>query len=184
MTKRAALVSALLLAGLVVAVIGATAALRVVGNGAFGPGGKPLTQADVRRSLAQHTPAVPAGQPPSAPVTPRHPAGPSARASGPAPTPASGSFSSTGGTVLATCLSGRVRLASWFPAQGYQTDGYSRGPASSASVKFKSGGTELTVTATCAGGQPRFTTSADNRGGGSGGGHGGGGGGSGGGGTH
>ena len=49
MSKRAALVSVMLLAGLVVAVTGATAALRFVGGGAFGPGGQPLTPADVQR---------------------------------------------------------------------------------------------------------------------------------------
>lgn len=76
--------------------------------------------------------------------------------------------------MYAACLRGQVRLSSWVPAQGYLIDGYSRGPAASAWVKFKSSGTELTVTVTCAGGQPRFTTATDTRGGGEGGGHGGG----------
>ena len=52
MSKRVALVSAVLLAALVVAVVGATAALRLIGGGTFGPGGRPLSEADVRRSLA------------------------------------------------------------------------------------------------------------------------------------
>ena len=183
MTKRTALVSGMLLAGLVVAVIGATAALRFVGGGAFGPGGQPLSPADVQRSLAQQPAAQQqaAQQPPAAPrqsATARashHPARP--RASSPAPV--SGSFTTSGGTVYANCLSGQVRLTSWIPAPGYLTDGYSRGPGTSAWVKFKSSATELTVTAACAGGRPRFTTATDNRGGGGGGGdrHGGGGGG-------
>jgi hypothetical protein len=178
MTKRTALVSVMLLAGLVAAVTGVTAALRFVGGGAFGPGGQPLTPADVQQSLAQH-PQAQSRQ--STAVRPTHrPTASPARSSGPARAPVSGSFASSGGNVTATCLSGQVRLKSWSPAQGYATDGYSRGPASSAWVKFKSSATELTVTAICTGGQPQFTTAADNGGGGAGGGgvddHGGGGG--------
>jgi hypothetical protein len=167
MSKRAVLVSAMLLAGLVVAVIGATAALRSVGGGAFGPGGQPLSPADVQRSLAQHQAAAQPHQTSAAPAT-QHPTAPPARTSAPAPRAASGSFVSGGGTVYATCLSGQVRLVSWIPAQGYLTDGYSRGPAASAWVKFKSSATELTVTASCAGGQPLFATAPDNGGGGGG----------------
>jgi hypothetical protein len=172
MTKRAILLSAMLLAGVVVAVVAATAALRLIGGGAFGPGGKPLTQAEVRQSLAQNP--SPGGSP-AAPVTP-HPTGPAARTPAP-PKPVPGSFTGTGGTVNATCLSGQVRLTSWIPAQGYQSDGYSRGPGASAWVVFKSSGVEQTITATCAHGSPDFTTAADNRGGGREDRHGGGGGG-------
>src|SRR5215813_13115771 len=162
MTKRAALVSAMLLAGLVVAVIGVTAALRFVGGGAFGPGGQPLTPTDVQRSLAQHPLAAQAGQTPTATARPTdHHTAPPTRASAPADTPTSGSFASSGGNVNATCLSRQARLTSWSPAQGYAVDGYSRGPASSAWVKFKSSATELTVTAICTGGQPQFTTATD-----------------------
>jgi hypothetical protein len=189
MTKRTALVSAMLLAGLVVAVIGATAVLRFFGGSAFGPGGRPLTPADVQRSLARQ-PAAQQQAAQSSPATrPRRSATPRAtprparnRASLPAPV--SGSFTTSGGTVYASCLSGQVRLTSWVPAPGYLIDGYSRGPGPSAWVKFKSSDTEMTITAACAGGQPRFTTAADNRGGGGGGDrHGGGGPGSGGGGS-
>ena len=70
----------------------------------------------------------------------------------------------------------------WIPATGYITDGALQGPAGSAWVKFKSGSSEVTVTVTCQGGRPHFSTAADDRGGGHGGGDGGGGGGSGGGG--
>src|SRR5262249_40569538 len=79
----------------------------------------------------------------------------------------------------ANCLSGQARLTSWVPAPGYLTDGYSRGPGTSVWLKFKSSDTELTVTATCVAGHPRFTTATDIRGGGGGGEdrHGGGGGG-------
>jgi hypothetical protein len=170
MTKRAALVSALLLAGLVVAVISATAALRVIGGGTFGPGGQPLSSADVQRALAQQ-PAVPQSPLPTQAAT--------ARPSASAPVPVSRNFTSGGGTVYAACLSGQAKLTSWIPAQGYAADGYVTGPAAAAWVRFSSSGTELTVTATCRGGQPRFAVAADVRG--DGGGHDGGGGGGGGG---
>lgn len=177
MTKRAAVVSALLLAGLVVAVVGATAALRLIGTGAFGPGGRPLTQADVQRALAQQPPTTPPQRTPQ-PTPSRHsPSGkPSGHRSAPTRQPVSGSFVSSGGNVFAHCLSGQVALTSWIPAQGYTTDGYLQGPAASAWVKFKSGSSEVTVTASCGGGAPRFsTTPGDNHGGGGGGEHGGGG---------
>src|SRR6266702_1779070 len=128
--------------------------------------------------LAAQQPATPRPPRPSQTLATgpaRHPTAPPASAS--APAPVSGNFTSSGGTVYATCLSGQVKLVSWIPAQGYQTDGYATGPATSAWVKFKSSAAELTVTATCAGGQPQFATAADDRGGGGGGdGHGGGGG--------
>jgi uncharacterized membrane protein YgcG len=174
MSRRIALVAVMALAAAVFAVIGATAALSLLGNGVLGPGGKPLTQADVRRALAQPVAAGSPSPASPAPATPRHPT------ATPGPAPVTGVFGSSGGTVNASCLSGQVTLTSWIPAQGYQSDGASPGPATSAWVKFKAGGTELTVTATCTGGgRPRFVSSADNRGGG--GGDGGGGGGSGGG---
>ena len=160
----------MLLAGVVLAIIGGAAALSLVGNGVFGPGGKPLTQADVQRALARPAAATSSSQPATATATPhRHrPAVP-------------GTFTSSAGTVFASCSSGQVTLTRLLPAQGYQTDGYSAGPAASASVKFKSSAAALTITATCAGGQPHFVSSADNRGGGGADDHGGGGGGSGGG---
>jgi hypothetical protein len=178
MTKRAALVSALLVAGLVVAVVGATAALRLIGIGAFGPGGQPMSQADVQQALAAQQ-ASPAPQP-TASATARHtprPGHPSQTPGRPTPSPVTGNFGSGGGMVSASCSSGLVTLTSWSPALGFLTDGVARGPAASAWVKFKSSGSEITVTAFCASGHPHFSTAADDRHGGGGGDDGGGGGG-------
>jgi hypothetical protein len=167
MSRRIALAAAMLLAGVVLAIIGGAAALSLVGNGVFGPGGKPLTQADVQRALAQSAAATSSSQPGTATATPHR------RGQAPSAVP----FTSSAGTVFASCSSGQVTLTRLLPAQGYQTDGYPAGPAGSASVKFKSSAAELTITATCAGGQPHFVSSADNRGGGGADDHGGGGGG-------
>jgi hypothetical protein len=166
MSRRIAVITAMALAGAVLAVVGAAAALNLLGDGVFGPGGKPLSQADVQRALAQPAPATSSGQPGSAPATSRR------HSQGPAPSPASSVLSSSGGTVFASCSSGQATLTSRIPAQGYQIDGFSRGPATSAWVKFKSSATELIMTVACVGGHPHLVTSVDNRGGGD---HGGGG---------
>jgi hypothetical protein len=175
MNKRAALVSALLLAGLVVAVVGATAALRLIGTGAFGPGGQPMSQADVQQALAAQPPTTPAQRSPQPTPTGKSPAGRPSQQASPTPQPVRGSFSSSGNTVLANCQSGQVTLTGLIPAQGFGTDGYFKGPAASAWVKFKSSATEVTVTARCGGGAPRFSALADDNHGGGGGGHDGGG---------
>ena len=176
MTKRVALAAGVLLIGLLIAAVGATTALRLISSETSGPGGsRPLSEADVRRSFAQ----APAGQAaPSGPAaTPapgqRHSPGSRTSGSQHAPVP----HTTIGGTVFAACAAGKVKLTNWIPQSGYSSDGYSPGPAASAWVIFKSSATELTVTATCVGGKPRFVTTTDNRGGGHGGHDGGGGGG-------
>jgi hypothetical protein len=167
MTKRVALASGVLLLGLLIAVVGATIALRLIGSETSGPGGRPLSEADVRRSFAKTAGQVAPSSPAATPV-PAHRHSPGSRTPGSqshAPVP----HSTIGGTVFASCAAGQVRLTNWIPQSGYSSDGYSPGPATSAWVKFKSSATELTVTATCVGGRPRFTTTTDNRGGGHGG---------------
>ena len=156
MSKRAALVPLLLLAGLIVAVVGATAALRLIGDGALGPGGQTLTQANVQASLAQPTHQSTASAGPSQPSGTH--GSPSAVVSD--------NFTASGNVVIAACSSGRATLTSWIPAQGYGIDGLSGGPGAKAWVKFKSGSAELTVNVTCKGGRPSFTTSADDHHGG------------------
>lgn len=71
--------------------------------------------------------------------------------------------------MFASCASGEATLGRWILASGYATDGYVKGPASSAWVKFKSGSSEVTVTVTCVSGNPHFVASSDDRGGGHGG---------------
>ncbi|HEX6933654.1 MAG TPA: hypothetical protein VF162_16020 [Streptosporangiaceae bacterium] len=167
MSKRATLISAVVVAAIVAAILGATAALRLIGGGAIAAGGRPLSESDVRKAFnaARHTPTAR-----------QSPAGPS-QSSSPQPSgtagESSGAFTSAGGSVFAACRSGKATLGRWIPANGYAIDGYVQGPARSAWVKFKADGSEITVTVTCVSGQPHFVASADD----SGGGHGGGGGG-------
>ena len=163
MRKPGALIIVVVSAALAAAVFGATAAVRLIGSGAFGPGGRPLSEADVRRSFGA-VPGTPAAGPSQAqPVRSQSPQ--PSKTAGRKP----GAFSSAGGSVYASCASGQVTLSGWIPAGGYGTDGYLQGPATSAWVKFTSGGAEVTVTVTCVSGSPHFVASSDDRRGGEGG---------------
>ena len=164
MRKHVVWATALWLAGALIAAAGATTAVNFLGTGIFGVSGRPLTQADVQRKLAQHARAAAAsGQSSPAP-------GASGRSRTPPPShpAAAGSMKVipvTGGTVYASCSSGLAKLT-WSLAQGYEADGYQWGPARSAWVKLKSGSTEQLVTVTCAGDHPRYMVSTpDVRGG-------------------
>jgi hypothetical protein len=180
MNRRAALASAILLAGLVIAVAGAITAVQLIGHLTFSPGSKPLSTVDVRKSFARQVAGRPRTAPShaaSAPARPgKTPGSPVSRSPGGTKAAASSPFASSGGTVLASCSGGKATLTGLIPNDGYGTDGELTGPAASAWVKFKSAAAEVTVTVTCVNGQPRFGQASDDRGG-SGGGHGGGGGG-------
>src|SRR5215467_11183083 len=107
MSKRASLVPLLLLAVLIVAFVGASAALRLIGDGAFGPGGQTLTQANVQASLAQPT------QKSTVPAGPSQPSG----TDGSPSAVVSDNFTASGNVVIAACSSGQASLTSWIPAQ-------------------------------------------------------------------
>ncbi len=127
MTKRVALASGVLLLGLLIAVVGATIALRLIGSETSGPGGRPLSEADVRRSFAKTAGQVAPSSPAATPVPgQRHSPGsrtPGSQSHAPVP------HSTLGGTVFASCAAGQVRLTNWIPQSGYSSDGYSPGPA-------------------------------------------------------
>ncbi len=127
-----------------------TVALDVVGAGILGPQNQPLSQDDVARALE----TVPTTTTPVAPAT--------ASSSAPAPR----GLTVPGGSLVAKCTGDQVELLSWSPAPGYRTDDVSRGPAATASVKFKDDGTENLTAVTCRGGEPHAETVADDDGGG------------------
>ncbi|WP_460440295.1 hypothetical protein [Amycolatopsis stemonae] len=147
MTGRGLLMTAgWLVAAAATAAVG-TAALDVVGAGILGPQSRPLSQEDVARALETVPPST----------TPAPPASSSA--------PAPRGLTVLGGSLVAKCTGDRVELVSWSPAPGYRTDDVSRGPAATASVKFKSDGAENTTVVTCRGGEPHAETVADDGGG-------------------
>ncbi|HEX9065718.1 MAG TPA: hypothetical protein VF843_11465 [Streptosporangiaceae bacterium] len=153
MRMRAVWAAITLLVAVLVAVAGATAALRLAG--APGPGGRPLSAADVRKEFART-----AGQPPGQgrAAGSSRPAGP---ASGGAVPPVHSSVAARGGTVFAACDRGLVRLTGWIPQSGFTTERFRRGPARTAWVTFRAAGTEQTVRVTCRAAGPQFTVAAD-----------------------
>jgi hypothetical protein len=163
MNKRVALVSVVLAAALVAAVFGATEALRLIGGGSTFS--RPLSDADVRSSLAA-SPSTPAASP-SGTTSPRP-----LKSGSLGPVKRRGARMFGGNTVFASCTGSQATITTWIPASGFSIDESSRGPGSSAWVKFKSESSEITVTVTCAGGRPQFGSSSDDRGGGHGGGSG------------
>jgi hypothetical protein len=143
-----------------VLVAGATAAvgvaaLDIAGAGILGPASQPLSQQDVARRLAAMT-----STPSSAPPTP---SAPPSSATSPSPTPRG--LSTPEGSVVAQCDNGQVYLVSWSPAQGYRVDDYARGPAASASIKFKNDTSEVVAIFTCVAGEPHVESAADDHGG-------------------
>ncbi|MGW5715417.1 hypothetical protein ACWEVP_04570 [Amycolatopsis sp. NPDC003865] len=126
-----------------------TVALDLVGAGILGPQNQPLSAGDVARALA----TVPS----SATSVPPAPS--------PSSDPAPRGLTLPGGTVVATCAGALVTLNSWSPAPGFHIDDVSRGPATTASVKFESDQAENRVTVTCRDGEPHAETVADDGGG-------------------
>jgi hypothetical protein len=168
MAKRAALIVASLLAVAAFAAAGITTALILVGNDIFGPSAHALNQAQVRQELAEQRSTSSSSPSSTRPASPgRHHGTPSVSPATAEPT--AKSFSS--GTVYATCSAEQVQLTGWSPVPGYEIQSVSPGPATSASVRFSSGGSGQLVTVQCAGGQPSFAATEnaagdDNHGGG------------------
>jgi hypothetical protein len=143
--------AAMWLAGAVLAAAGITVTVSLLGTDLFGPASPVLSAAQVRDQLARQ-PAVSAS---AAPPAPAEPGGPVARTS----------FATAAGMVSASCSGGLARLPTWtVTTPGYRTDGYVQGPAPAAWIRFKSGGSEQTVTVTCRGGRPHHVISNDDRG--------------------
>jgi hypothetical protein len=135
--ERMAMRRRLLLAvvGWLVTALVATAAgiavLSLLGGSLTGASDHALAPEEVRAELATASPRPPL---------------PSASADLSAPTKV---FSTPGGTVIALCRDGLIRLRSWSPAQGYSVDDVEPGPARRAEVEFESDQSELKVEVRC-----------------------------------
>jgi hypothetical protein len=149
MRPRILLLVAGWLAGAAAAATGVTLALSALGSGLFGTAGPVLSAAQVEQQLAQASPE------PSAAATgsqPLHQVG----------TP--GVKNTSGGIVVVRCTNqGALLMAT--PALGYSADDVLHGPASVVWASFRSDSSEVHVTASCATGEPRITTSSEARGG-------------------
>jgi serine/threonine-protein kinase len=68
-------------------------------------------------------------------------------------------FTSRGGTVEARCnAAGKAALVSWTPADPYQVQKVTEGPAITAAVVFKKAASRIRMTVTCVAGTPTVVT--------------------------
>ena len=153
----------------------AMVALNIVGAGILGSDYRSLSAVEVTRELAAvptktfRTPPPTSTVPDPAalpPVTTTQPSpDTSTQATAPssstATTPVPRGLSTPGGTIVAQCDGTLVTLISWSPAQGYRTDDVYRGPATTATIKFKTEENEIEVSVTCQNGQPQASTQSE-----------------------
>ncbi|MFF0820317.1 septum formation initiator [Micromonospora haikouensis] len=143
MRRRSLLAVAGWLATAVLATLVGMAAIRLVGESITGTPGGVRSQEEVERALA--TPA-PTASGASSPGTgePTASAGPGARRA----------FATAGGTAVAECGPGGVRLVSWAPAQDHRVADVDRGPDDDVEVTFVGPGGEHELKVRCVGGEP------------------------------
>jgi hypothetical protein len=146
------------LLGAVSATVGSLYAVDLLGQGLLEQHTKQVSVAMVNAELAQDDSAAPSRPPassqtptPSPPVTHRPPA------THPAvqPSTSAGKILTTGGgNAAASCEPGGAYLLYWSPAQGFEVDDVSRGPAPTASVTFSNSTDGFVLTVTCSSGVP------------------------------
>ncbi len=159
-----------------VATGGSLLAVSLLGQGIAASPNEQLSGAAVNNALASGGSGTPTAAPSASPRGAKSTARKAAAAAGaprrpqPNASPAAGStvLTSSGGTVVASCLSAGAFLQSWSPAQGFSVSSEVRGPAATAQVQFESATQEVIMLVTCSGGVPSATTQAEARGGGGG----------------
>ena len=152
------------LLGATTATVGSLWAVSELGQGIIGQSSQQLTSAAVNRALAGEA-NDPSGSPEPSPDPSQASASlapdPSpSRIPSQAQTTSSGTLlTSSGGNVVAACVSAGAYLLSWSPQQDYAASSVERGPAAAAKVVFQSGQTAVTMVVTCHGGVPTAATS-------------------------
>ncbi|MEU8153231.1 septum formation initiator [Micromonospora sp. NPDC048986] len=155
MGRRSILVATGWVATAAVATLIGLGAIRLVGESLTGTPGGVRSEAEIERALAAPEPP-PTGTASAAP-------GPTSTASaapgmtGPAPGASSGArrgFATDGGTAVAECGIGGVRLVSWAPAQGYRVRDVDRGPDDDVEVTFQGAAREYELKVRCIGSEP------------------------------
>lgn len=152
------------------ATVAGVAVLGLLGGSLAGTESRTMSDADVRAALSAATSAPPTGPAPESPgpaptgsPTGSIPASPGPSPAGPGQeSPGAGqvrAFRTSGGTVVAACDRGLVRLRSWSPAQGYTTDDVDTEPDDHVTVEFESETSEVEVVLRCdAEGRPLMTS--------------------------
>ncbi|RAO31090.1 Non-specific serine/threonine protein kinase [Micromonospora noduli] len=121
-------------------------AIRLVGESLTGTPGGVRSEAEIERALAAPEPAPTTSTTSAAPGT-----------TGTAPSASSGvrrGFATDGGTAVAECGVGGVRLVSWAPAQGYRVRDVDRGPDDDVEVTFQGATREYELKVRCIGSEP------------------------------
>ncbi|GAB1690495.1 hypothetical protein [Krasilnikovia sp. M28-CT-15] len=193
MTRRTLLVIAGWFGAAVLAVLIGMGAVRVIGDGLTSEAGRPRSEAEVAQTLAARgvpsalssvpptvspevssavetpprqdppaaDPSVTASAPPRVPVAPSTSTGTGAA---PAPTAATRSFRTRGGTVVARCEAGRVEIVAMSPLSGFAVHERDQGPRAQAEGEFRGTADEhdrVRVRVTCTAGRPVLTERSD-----------------------
>ncbi|MBQ0901581.1 septum formation initiator [Micromonospora sp. U21] len=148
MGRRSILVATGWVATAAVATLIGLGAIRLVGESITGTPGGVRSEAEIERALASPEP-VPTG------TTGTASAGPGTASA--APSASSGvrrGFATDGGTAVAECGAGGVRLVSWAPAQGYRVRDVDRGPDDDVEVTFEGSAREYELKVRCIGSEP------------------------------
>lgn len=158
MGRRSILVATGWVATAAIATLIGLGAIRLVGESLTGTPGGVRSEAEIERALASPEP-VPTGSTGTASAAPgatsTGSAGPGT--TGPAPSASSGArrgFATDGGTAVAECGAGGVRLVSWAPAQGYRVRDVDRGPDEDVEVTFQGAAREYELKVRCIGSEP------------------------------
>ncbi|MEU5673702.1 septum formation initiator [Micromonospora sp. NPDC047753] len=158
MGRRSILVATGWVATAAIATVIGLGAIRLVGESLTGTPGGVRSEADIERALASPEPVPTAG-----PGTTGAASAPTGAASAPpgttsaAPSATSGArrgFATDGGTAVAECGVGGVRLVSWAPAQGYRVRDVDRGPDDDVEVTFQGATREYELKVRCIGSEP------------------------------
>ena len=153
----------LAVAGWATAAVAATltglAAVQVIGDGiTASTDGGVLTPEQVQRQLASATASPPADPSTGAPTpTPT----PATTVGTPSTTAVRKALSSSGGTVIAECNGGTVRLVSWSPAQGFGVQRADQGPDEHAEVTFEGASGKIELRVSCMNGRPTASWKQD-----------------------
>ncbi|MEU7800236.1 septum formation initiator [Micromonospora arborensis] len=148
MSRRSILVATGWVATAAVATLIGLGAIRLVGESITGTPGGVRSEAEIERALASLEP-LPAATTSATPTSPGATSG--------APTASSGvrrGFATDGGTAVAECGAGGVRLVSWAPAQGYRVRDVDRGPDDDVEVTFEGSAREYELKVRCIGSEP------------------------------
>ena len=123
-------------------------AVAAIGTDLFGDSGTPLSSSEVDDQLASRSPSATA--PPTTSSTP-----PTSSSSTPPPPGPERSVPTEGGTVIARCEAGGVRVVQAVPALGFRVDSDDDEVDDHPSVKFQSGDREIEVRFRCVNGVPQ-----------------------------